>query len=221
MGAQPVVDASAERVRLADLDAVTLDAYGTLLRLRDPLGHLASQLRRRGVDVAPERIERAFRAEVGYYVAHHLSARDEDTLRALRVACADVFLGELGLDLDRREFAHAFAYDYDLLPGAREAVVRLAACGLALAVVANWDVGLHEQLRRHRLAPYLPVAVTAAEVGLAKPDPAPFTVALERLGVAPGRALHIGDSEADRDGAAAAGLSFLPAPLTSAVEALA
>ncbi|MBD0330360.1 MAG: HAD-IA family hydrolase [Thermoleophilia bacterium] len=219
-GMPAAVEARRAHGRAAELDAVTLDAYGTLLRLRDPVGHLAAQLSIRGVEPESQAVERAFRAEVEYYVANHLSARDERSLAELRMRCADVFLGDLGLELDREEFAPAFAYEYEPLPGAPAAVARLADHGLALAVVANWDVGLYEQLRAHGLAPYLATVVTAAEVGAAKPDPLPFAVALERLGVRPERVLHVGDSGADAEGAAAAGVRFAPAPLATAVAAL-
>jgi HAD superfamily hydrolase (TIGR01509 family) len=99
---------------------------------------------------------------------------------------------------------------FELEPGALETVRRLQARGLALCVVSNWDCGLAEHLERLGLR--LPV-VTSAEAGAAKPDPAIFTLALERLGVAPERALHVGDSPADETGAAAAGMRFAPAPL--------
>jgi FMN phosphatase YigB (HAD superfamily) len=39
--------------------------------------------------------------------------------------------------------------------------------------------------------------------------------------VRPERALHVGDSDSDEQGALAAGMQFAPAPLTQAVEALA
>jgi HAD superfamily hydrolase (TIGR01509 family) len=57
--------------------------------------------------------------------------------------------------------------------------------------------------------------VTSAEAGAPKPDPRPFRLALEHVGIAPARALHIGDSETDREGARAAGLAFEPAPLAT------
>jgi HAD superfamily hydrolase (TIGR01549 family) len=91
-------------------------------------------------------------------------------------------------------------------------VRRLEARGLALCVVSNWDCGLPEQLARLGLR--LPV-VTSAEAGAAKPDPAVFRLALERLGVAPERALHVGDSPSDERGAAEAGMRFAPAPLAA------
>ena len=54
--------------------------------------------------------------------------------------------------------------------GARRAGAR---AGLRLVVVSNWDVSLHEVLARTGLTPLLDGAVTSAEVGAAKPDPAP------------------------------------------------
>lgn len=50
-------------------------------------------------------------------------------------------------------------------------------------------------------------ALSAADVGASKPDPAIFRAALTRLGAAPGAVVHVGDdAEADVGGARAAGL---------------
>ena len=97
---------------------------------------------------------------------------------------------------------------------------RLRSYGLSLAVVANWDFGIHEHLRNVGLYDYFTTVVSSAELGTKKPDPRPFLVALERLGVEPSRALHIGDDAADEQGAAAAGMHFEWAPLASAIERL-
>jgi HAD superfamily hydrolase (TIGR01549 family) len=85
-------------------------------------------------------------------------------------------------------------------------------------VVSNWDIGLREQL--HGLGLLDVPIVASGEVGAAKPDPAVFRHALELLGARPDRTLHVGDSEADADGARAAGMHFAPAPLAAAVEGL-
>ena len=162
--------------RFADIDAVTIDAFGTLLELDDAAG-----------------IER------------------------LRLLSAGAFLGELGLELAPVEFAPAFALPFRPIAGAGDAVAALAGRGLSLAVVANWDVSLHGQLEAHGLDHWFQTVVVSAEVGAEKPDPEPFRVALERLGVDVARTVHVGDSdEHDRAGAAAAGLRFLPAPLATA-----
>jgi HAD superfamily hydrolase (TIGR01509 family) len=59
------------------------------------------------------------------------------------------------------------------------------------------------------------VVLTSAEAGAPKPEAPIFEEALERLGVSPTRALHVGDGQGDRDGASAAGMAFEPAPLAT------
>jgi putative hydrolase of the HAD superfamily len=201
----------------AAFDAVTLDGYGTLLTIRDPIDHLDRELRSRGVELTPSVIESGFAAEGAYYTEAKVSARDAESLSALRLECARVFLQTVDAELDPADFASALVYEFDVLPGVPEALARLAAHGFALALVANWDVGLHEHLRAAGLAPHFSTVVVSAELGVAKPDPRPFLHALERLGVEPGRTVHIGDRDTDEEGAAAAGLQYLPAPLEGAV----
>jgi putative hydrolase of the HAD superfamily len=82
--------------------------------------------------------------------------------------------------------------------------------------VSNWDIGLTEHLQG--LGVDLPV-VTSAEAGAAKPDPAVFELALQRLGIVdPARAVHVGDDAADEAGARAVGMRFEPAPLAEAAQ---
>jgi HAD superfamily hydrolase (TIGR01549 family) len=194
-------------MRFADLDAVTLDAFGTILTLREPVAALARLTGRAGDDVA-----RAFEAEVEHYRPRSHEGRDPATLLQLRADCTVVFNTALGTALTPEEFLGAL--EYEPLPGVPKALAALRARGLELAVVANWDYALHEHLERIGLAWYFSAIVTSAEAGAAKPDPKPFRLALERLGVRPERALHVGDSEEDEVGAAAAGLRFAPTPLT-------
>ncbi len=57
------------------------------------------------------------------------------------------------------------------------------------------------------LADRFPVVVASGEVGVAKPDPAIFSLACERLGVQPEHAAHVGDRlDLDAHAAASAGL---------------
>ena len=84
------------------------------------------------------------------------------------------------------------------------------SAGVKLAVVANWDISLHDVLERVGLAGAFEAVVTAAAVGAAKPDPRPFEVAISRLGVEAAQCMHVGDdASTDVAGAEAAGMSAL------------
>jgi HAD superfamily hydrolase (TIGR01509 family) len=216
------VRAPAVRVRLADLDAVTLDANGTLVGLVDPVPQVVALLGEGGCHRTPAEVRAAMAAEFAYYRAHLVEGRDADSLRRLHERCAAVFLEDVGAALDPSAFAPGYvaALRFEPLPGVRPALAALRARGLELAVVSNWDCSLHERLDELGLAPLLRVVVTAAEAGVGKPDAQPFALALARLGVDPGRTLHVGDGESDRLGAEAAGVHFAPAPLAAAVRAL-
>ena len=198
-----------------DVEAVTIDAFGTLVALRDPVPALQCALEARGVSRSPNEVRRAFEAEVAYYVPRSHEGRDEAALALLRRDCAAVFLDAAGADaLDPGEFPFVTCLEFELMPGARDASCTLQLAGLRLAVVSNWDISLSAHLRQLGLD--LPV-ITSAEAGAAKPAPAVFRLALSRLGVDdPTHAVHVGDSPADAEGAAAAGLRFEPAPLADA-----
>jgi FMN phosphatase YigB (HAD superfamily) len=207
-------------MRPADLDAVTIDAYGTLVELANPVPALTDGLRALGVQCDGASVQHAFAKEVAYYREHSHEGRDDSTLYELRRDCVAVILDDLGSGLDPGSFVEGFveAMRFELLPRAGEAVERLRRLGLELAVVSNWDVGLREHLQGLGLDGV--TVVTSAEAGAPKPDPAVFLLALDQLGVRPERALHVGDSDADEDGAWAAGMQFAPAPLERAVEEL-
>ena len=197
----------------AELDAVTVDGYGTLVELDRPVERLAEALERRAIHRSPEDVGTAFRTEVAYYSEHKTEGADATSLADLRTRCAEVFTR--ALELPGLDFADDFvaALVFRPLPGVETALERLRAHGLALAVVSNWDVGLHEHLAALRLDHFFATVVTSAEIGAAKPDPAVLQAALERLGVTPGRTAHVGDEADDEAGAAAAGMRFVPAPL--------
>jgi len=57
-------------MRLAELDAVTIDAYGTLVELADPVAGLRRELAALGVDRDAEAVGRAFAREAAYYREH-------------------------------------------------------------------------------------------------------------------------------------------------------
>jgi putative hydrolase of the HAD superfamily len=77
-----------------------------------------------------------------------------------------------------------------------------------VAVLSNGDQAQQEaKLRRTGLAGLVPDVFTSGGLGVAKPDPAAFRAACDRLGVPPGRAAYVGDrADVDAVAATAAGL---------------
>ena len=206
------------RVRAADLDAVTIDAHGTLVTLADPVPALMNVLSERGVERTQEAVLAGFQTEVAHYGPRASEGHDEESLARLQQECAGVFLEAVDADLDREEFAPAYvgALHFEILPGVFESLERLRALGLELAVVANWDVSLRRLLGEIGLTRYFTAVIHAGR----KPAPDGLLRALGELQVAPARALHIGDHEVDREAAAAAGVRFAPAPVSEAVAAI-
>jgi len=203
------------RVTPAELDAVTLDAHGTLVKLADPVPALVNVLAERGVERAPETVLAAFKSEAAHYAPRAGEGHDEESLTRLQRECAGVFLDAVEADLDPEEFAPAYvgALQFEVLPGVLGSLDRLRALGVELAVVANWDLSLRRLLEGVGLARYFAVVVHAAR----KPAPEGLLRALAELEVEPARALHVGDDGADREAAAAAGMWFAPTPISEAV----
>jgi putative hydrolase of the HAD superfamily len=207
-------------MRFADLDCVTVDAYGTLVALEYPLPELESRLRRYGVKRSREEIATAFRTEVGHYREHSHEGRDSDSLARLRHQCCGVFLASLASGLDTGDFLPDFlaSLRFRAENGAVGVLRGLRGRGLALAVVSNWDCSLERRLEEVGLRELVDCVVSSGQVGVAKPDPRIFLCALEQFSVEPSRSLHIGDSEDDRTGAIAAGMHFTWAPLETALK---
>lgn len=191
--------------------AVLLDALGTLVELQPPGPRLRARLEElSGVDVGRETAERAFAAEIGHYLIHHMEGGDRAGLERLRDDCAAVMHEALGADeIDRAAVRRAmvealeFASYADAAPALRE----LRSLGLRLVVASNWDCSLPEWLDGAGLWQLVDGAASSAVVGEPKPSPAVFRAALEIAGVDAGEAVHVGDSlDNDIEGARAAGI---------------
>lgn len=90
-------------------------------------------------------------------------------------------------------------------PAMWELAADLRAAGVSVAIVSNsWGGG--NLYPRERLAALFAPVIISEEVGLRKPDPAIFRLALDRLGVLPERAAFIDDAAPNVAGAAALGI---------------
>ena len=92
-------------------------------------------------------------------------------------------------------------------PGTLEALERLKSAGYKLAIVSNAEGQVASDAGRFGLAPFFDTIIDSHVVGVSKPDPRIFHIALERLGVGPNEARFAGDIYSiDVLGARAAGI---------------
>jgi putative hydrolase of the HAD superfamily len=111
------------------------------------------------------------------------------------------------------EFAEAALWSR-IIPGSPDGLRALAATGVRLGVVSNADGTVQARLAEQELlqvgpGPGVPVecVIDSGAVGVSKPDPRIFRIALEAMQLAPADAWYVGDTPAiDVAGARAAGL---------------
>ncbi|HTO77259.1 MAG TPA: HAD family hydrolase [Thermoanaerobaculia bacterium] len=116
-------------------------------------------------------------------------------------------------EADARWLAHYDEEETRLLPGAAEAITRLAEEGLALGIVTSGSrPRVVREVERFGLAPRFAGLVCAEDTVRRKPHPEPLHVGLERLGVAASEAACVGDSPEDVEMARAAGVLSVGVP---------
>jgi len=186
-------------------DILFVDATDTLLRVHGSVGRLyAAAARRHGFEAAAESIDRSFRAAIGAAPPAcfpgedpaRLAQRERQWWHAVVVqtfaplgpfARLEPFFDEV-FEMFRTTAA------WDLLPGARETLVALHAGGLRLGILSDMDARVIDVLEELRLRALFDPIVLSTRSGASKRDGALFPIALERAGVPPPRALHVGDS---------------------------
>ncbi len=94
-----------------------------------------------------------------------------------------------------------------LYPDVIPAMERLREMGLHMGIISNWDVRLPGLCHHLGLSPFLEFVISSANLGRIKPEASIFQAALDRLGLEPREAVHVGDHYyADVLGARAAGI---------------
>ena len=206
-------------------DAILFDAGLTLLHSVTSAADMAAQvLHARGIDVPRVRVEAALQ-----HTDQHLERTwrqgdwwaSELTVRELFVEAYQVGLRHLprlsepdeatvaliaGLATEIYQ-AYADAVHWALYPDVRPTFDRLRAAGILLGVVSDWGHGLEALVLELGLADDLCFVVVSSRLGIAKPDPHVFELALSRIGVPAARALYVGDTYVkDVLGARAAGI---------------
>jgi putative hydrolase of the HAD superfamily len=209
-------DALAPCVPLADLDALFLDVGNTLISMDFVL--IAEILARRGVTTSAEKLARAeaaARPHLSRYLLEGTSTEGKDTfhfhvgrvlagLDGLSAVDVDALAADAAHDIKQISTQRLWSA---VLPGIPEALAELRAAGVKLIAVSNSDGTVEDGLVAAGLRPLLDGVIDSARVGVEKPDPRIFHIALELSGSAPERTAHVGDLyAADVLGARAAGL---------------
>jgi len=195
------------------LEALLLDAAGTVLRLREPAAEVYVRIAsRHGIKRAPADVARSLAVShiapppLAGVPLSEVPAREREGWRSVvREALGDAAADGPCFDAIFAAFARPDAWQ--LVPGLNEALRAARAHGLRIAVVSNMDARLPGLLNALGLGEALDALLLPSTCGLAKPDPRIFALALSRLGVKAEAALYVGDRELDCVAAArAAGL---------------
>lgn len=203
---------------LKNYKAVFFDVGGTLLRVHPSVGDVyATHAREYGFTGSADDLNREFRQEW----TQMGGMESLGTRKGLEVERAfwkelvrRVFKSHGGLENFDRYFDHIYDVfrskeSWRVFEDVTESGLldQLQQKGIVLGVVSNWDSRLPEILKNTGLAPYFKFILASTVVGSAKPDTAIFNEALQRAGVPPEQACHIGDEpDTDIEGARKAGM---------------
>jgi putative hydrolase of the HAD superfamily len=200
---------------------VFLDATGTLLALREPVGATYARFaRREGIGAGAEALERAFRAAIALAEPLAFPGASPNEVRTLERRWWHHLMNETfraaGVETSQRANERAFAALFEhfatrtawrLFPDVRPALRRLRAADMRLAVVSNFDTRLVTLLEAFGVASSFDAIVLSSTSGFAKPDRRFFNAAVSATCSVAAATLHVGDSERlDRRAAIAAGL---------------
>ena len=116
-------------------------------------------------------------------------------------------------EADARWLQHYGEEQVVLIDGAREALLRVRDAGLAAGIVTSGDrVRVSRELADLGVGEFFQALVCAEDTAERKPRPEPLLLALEKMRLAPGQAVYIGDSPEDMEMARAAGVRAVGIP---------
>jgi putative hydrolase of the HAD superfamily len=199
--------------------AVFFDAGNTLLTPYPSVEDVCAEVfARSGYAVPFDELKTAIGAGDRYYEERYWQDdtfwKSEREAAALWVDLYTVVAHQLGIngDTDRLareiydEFGHPHRWQF--FADVEETLQALKDHGLKVGVISNWDSRLTDLLSGIGADKYLDFIMCSAVVGMIKPQPGIFTMALKRVDVLPHEALHVGDHYfADVLGARGAGIT--------------
>ncbi|HEX8794244.1 MAG TPA: HAD-IA family hydrolase [Polyangiaceae bacterium] len=213
----PMPESVALATLVRDVDLLCLDAGNTVAFLDHArLARIAAQ---HGFVTTAEALVRAEgetkvaleekrELHVTWSRAHVQASRGWAAVVATTLHVAGLPLDRLPAMLDAVWPEHAARNLWSLVPdGLVDALTAVRATGVRVAIVSNSEGQLEPLLVDLGLRGALDLVIDSGIVGVEKPDPRIFRIALDRFAVPPERALHLGDVYAtDVLGARAAGV---------------
>jgi putative hydrolase of the HAD superfamily len=194
------------------VDLLCLDAGGVLVF--PGWDRISAALARRGVEVEPETLAAAEPyAKAAFDRGEIIDATTDAGRGWLYFSNLLTIAGvppssAVDVALDELRAYHEELNLWEHVPADVEpALERLRGLGLRMFVVSNANGRLQHLLTRIGIARWFDAVLDSHELGVEKPDPRIFRVALERAAVSADRALHVGDLyHVDVVGARAAGI---------------
>ncbi len=199
--------------------AIFFDAGNTLLMPHPSVEEVCAELLerhdipadmesiRRGVERANRHYEKRYWSDDTFWAS-------EREAQGLWLEMYDLLMQEVGFEGNSAEMGEKLyeefgeGHRWTTFPEVRDTLRRLHERGFILGIISNWDVRLPEICHAVGISDYLDFIISSATVGRIKPEPAIFHMALERAGVQPEEALHVGDHfYADVLGARSAGIT--------------
>ena len=205
-------------IRLKSVEAILLDAAGTLFDVRPSVGAIYSMIARgHGIDIDAAVAQREFSRAFHERSASGLPAgTGSDPGSAERSWWLDivrgVFAGRMSERVLEEYFAEVFEAfrrgdSYEVFPDAETSLAELKSSGFRLGVLSNYDSRLFDVLDQLDLARHFEVVVISWQAGAAKPDSRIFLHAARKLDIPAQRIVHVGNSLTDDyEGARRAGL---------------
>ena len=201
-------------------DAVFFDAANTLLYPYPSVGAVYAEVAARyGVSTTGDAVQAAFRRSWGEAQAATGPVRygvDEPDGRRFWHALVHATFAQIALPEDFENFFDELYQLFSqpqvwrLYPESLPVLRTLGQQGYIVGVISNWDIRLQNLLHGLGVMACVQHVSISALVGWEKPHGHIFTHALEAVGVAPARAVHVGDNlHADVEGARQAGMQPL------------
>ncbi len=207
----PGVSARADAAAgVADVRAIVFDLGGTVLEIRHD--DLAAIARRHGGAAAPGWVEAGERrGRVRVHHAAEAAAPGEETWRVFLVGMLEAAGVPAAAHPAAFEDIVAFHRAHHLwgreMPGMGGALRDLRARGYRVAAVSNSDGRAEALLTELALLDAFEFVIDSHDVGVEKPDPAIFALALARLGLPAAACAYVGDlTPVDVVGARSAGM---------------